>query len=188
MDRGSEVFSIFHCKSTLNRGRALSGLFFHPSPWAGSDRQASVPPGADKSPVNQTGMLRPQISTVAQDEDVPWAVGSRTVWTTEDIRVKLIMFCGCVWLCVRCCTGDWSSGTVLFLSIKCQGLTRMWNFTRNQIMSLRLWNQANELKQPVPKSVDQTHVVAISLCHAWNGKLKCWDNVALLCSLLQQVV
>lgn len=79
MDRGSGMFSIFHCKLTLNRGRARCGLFFHPSPWSGSDRQASVPPGADKSPVNQTAMLGHQISTVAHNDDVQWTVSWRTV-------------------------------------------------------------------------------------------------------------
>ena len=47
-----------------------------------------MPPGADKSPVNRTGMLGPRISTVALDEDVLWAVSSRTVWS--DVGLKMV--------------------------------------------------------------------------------------------------
>lgn len=81
MDRGSGVFSISHCKLTLTRGRALSSLFFHPSSWSGSDRQASVAPGADKSPVSQTQMLGPWISSVACDEDVLYRLFLKMVHT-----------------------------------------------------------------------------------------------------------
>ena len=49
-----------------------------------------MPPGADKSPVNQTGMLGPRISSPAHDEDVPlafWSIVGSVLLTVDKISL-----------------------------------------------------------------------------------------------------